>query len=124
MKEPVLLGHHILEILPRLAPILENRHRGLQENAAITLGRLGTHYHAQLAPHFNPYFLNWCVIVAQVRDQNEKSTTFLGACKTLESNPSALLQPQCMIYFLHLCIIWPAIPEMHFTFAKNVISIH
>jgi transportin-1 len=85
----------VAHLLPHLVEIInvENMyHRGrtLQENAAITIGRLGCVCPEELAQHLDKFAGGWCRALRDMRDNLEKESAFLGMCKLVALNPSGV----------------------------------
>jgi len=98
---------NLLRILcrgPELPPISIT----LQENIAITVGRLGcvcpgtpkaieiaSNHTLRLvdviAPHLQLFFLPWCDVVSKIRDNAEKASAFKGICNVIQLNPAAIV---------------------------------
>jgi transportin-1 len=78
-------------LIQRLVPLLNNERislKALHENAAITIGRLGLICPAEVAPYLPHFFRAWCTSLANIRDNMEKESAFMGICSVLEVNPA------------------------------------
>mmetsp|Transcript_9191 Transcript_9191/g.26329 ORF Transcript_9191/g.26329 Transcript_9191/m.26329 type:complete len:907 (-) Transcript_9191:548-3268(-) len=84
-----------LPAVERLVPILAAPHgtmpRSLQENAAITIGRLAWIQPEQLAPHLAHFAAPWFSALRSIRDDVEKEHAFLGVCACLRLNPQGAM---------------------------------
>ncbi|KAJ1560150.1 hypothetical protein HK405_008051 [Cladochytrium tenue] len=83
--------------------------RTLQENAAITIGRLGLVCPAAVAPELENFILGWCEAVANMADNPEKESAFRGMCKMVALNPQGVFNVEvtdafCIQqYLVYLC---------------------
>ncbi|KAJ1917309.1 hypothetical protein H4219_003268 [Mycoemilia scoparia] len=95
------LAPYIQPMLERLLPLLDNPNTPstLAENAAITLGRLGLVAPDSIAPHLHQFALKWCVVLAPVRDNDEKSSAFKGMCHLISQRPQAI--ESAFVPFVH-----------------------
>ncbi|KAJ1673127.1 hypothetical protein EV182_005827 [Spiromyces aspiralis] len=89
-----MLAKYIQPLLERLIPLLNNPRTPstLAENAAITLGRLGLVAAEELAPYLDQFAQSWCMVLAPVRDNDEKSSAFRGFCSLIGQRPQAIEQ--------------------------------
>uniref|UniRef100_A0A7E4UNT7 Transportin-1 n=1 Tax=Panagrellus redivivus TaxID=6233 RepID=A0A7E4UNT7_PANRE len=62
----------------------------LQENCAITLGRIGMCCPTEIAPTLNTFVRQWCFILRTVRDNAEKESAFIGLGMLIRLNPPTL----------------------------------
>lgn len=62
------------------------------ENAAIALGRMGTHLPGVLAPHLPLFFLFWSQYMDGLVENDEKATAFIGMCHIVAANPLVATQ--------------------------------
>jgi transportin-1 len=79
--------------MQRLVPLLNNERislKALHENAAITIGRLGLICPVEVAPYLPHFFRMWCTSLANIRDNLEKESAFMGICRMIEVNPSGV----------------------------------
>lgn len=78
----------------RLVPILVAPHgqmpRSLQENSAITIGRIAWMCPEPIAPHLAHFVGPWCQALRQIRDDIEKEHAFLGLAACIRLNAEVL----------------------------------
>eukprot|EP00732_Lithocolla_globosa_P001503 Lithocolla_globosa_v1_NODE_763_length_3322_cov_30.849403.p1 type:complete len:909 gc:universal NODE_763_length_3322_cov_30.849403:3268-542(-) len=110
---------YIPHSLERLIDILnrEETPRTLQENTAITIGRLGRACPAEVAPSLATFIQSWCKAVRYFRDNHEKASAFDGLCGMIDVNPQGVVKD--FIYFCDALASWnhPP-PELAEKFAK------
>lgn len=81
--EPLYQG--LLTILSR-----EDIPDSVDENAAMSLGRLGTAFAPQLAPHLQQFANLFLASMANIAPNQEKASAFLGFSQIVEQNPRAM----------------------------------
>eukprot|EP00053_Salpingoeca_punica_P016079 m.149929 g.149929 ORF g.149929 m.149929 type:complete len:650 (-) comp16870_c2_seq1:1041-2990(-) len=87
-------------IVEKLVLIIHRPHtpKMLMENIAITLGRLGYVCPAELAPHLRTFIHPWCISLRNIRDNEEKESSFRGVCAMIQLNPAAVVE-----HFVFFC---------------------
>lgn len=82
----------IPELMQRFVDIIGNPRvpKGLQENAAIALGRLGLACPEQLAPHLSAFAEDFLSSIVEVESSEEKATAFKGFSMAVTQNPQAM----------------------------------
>lgn len=82
----------VQELMARFVEILGNPRvpKGLQENAAIALGRLGLGNADQLAPHLATFADEFLNAMTDVDASEEKGTAFKGFSTIVAANPQAM----------------------------------
>ncbi|KAI9360048.1 transportin-1 [Zopfochytrium polystomum] len=108
------LGPEIQPIIPSLLPELVHivrldqrtfaKGRTLQENSAITIGRLGFVCPNVVAPELEHFALGWCYAVSGMVDNSEKESAFRGMCKMVALNPQGVFS--CLPYFCDAIVGW------------------
>jgi hypothetical protein len=90
----------VQELLERLLEIMSNPRvpKGVNENAAVALGRLGIDNHDQLAPHLDKFAQEFLDSMDDVDPSEEKATAFKGFSMVVAQNPQAL-EKQLLHYF-------------------------
>ncbi|KAI7868535.1 armadillo-type protein [Spinellus fusiger] len=85
---------YIEPLLQRLLLVLSNptRQRTLTENAAIAIGRLGLIFPHVVAVHLESFAHAWLIVLAPIRENDEKSSAFSGLCETIKSNPQGIIK--------------------------------
>ena len=80
------------ELLGRCVEIIGNPRipKGVNENAAVALGRLGIENHDQLAPHLQTFAEDFLLSMDDVDASEEKATAFRGFSMTVGQNPQAM----------------------------------
>ena len=80
------------ELMQRFVDIISNPRvpKGLQENAAIALGRLGLASPEQLAPHLTAFAEDFLNSMIEVDASEEKGTAFKGFSMIVAQNPQAM----------------------------------
>lgn len=80
------------ELLQRFVEIMTNPRvpKGLSENAAIALGRLGKENASQLGPSLSTFADEFLSAMADVDPSEEKATAFRGFCMIVSQNPQAM----------------------------------
>jgi transportin-1 len=86
-------------LLAYLARILVNStlSPGLLENTAITIGRLASVCPAEVSEYSDQIAFQWCIYLARIRDNGEKTAAFLGLCLVAQKNPRSFLS--CFVAF-------------------------
>jgi len=94
------MSHYVPMILPSLVFIInrDKTPKTLQENTAITLGRLGLFCAAEVAPALDQFVRPWCLALRNIRDNAEKESAFRGLCFIINVNPAGVIQE-----FIFLC---------------------
>lgn len=79
-------------LMQRFVDIIANPRvpKGLQENAAIALGRLGLACPEQLAPHLGAFAEDFLSSIIEVESSEEKATAFKGFSMAVAQNPQAM----------------------------------
>ena len=79
-------------LMAKLVPILLHPKalRSLNENSAVTIGRLGLVCPDVVAPHLEVFVSSWCGALAEIKDNDEKDSAFRGICMVIKSNPNGL----------------------------------
>ncbi|KAJ9142708.1 Importin subunit beta-2 [Pleurostoma richardsiae] len=87
------------ELLQRCVDIIDNPRvpRGVAENAAIALGRLGLDNHDILAPHLHTFASEFLGLMDDVDASDEKATAFKGFTMIVGHNPQAM--EKCLLHF-------------------------
>ena len=89
-------------LLQRLFPLLVDpeTQESLQENATITIGRLGNACPEILARHLPQFIGPWLEKSTLLRENDEKDTAFQGLCTVIKVNPSGIADVSniCFIY--------------------------
>jgi hypothetical protein len=86
------MGPYIPELLQRCVEIMSNPRvpKGVSENAAIALGRLGLENHELLAPHLPTFAEEFLNAMDDVDASEEKATAFHGFTMVVAQNPQAM----------------------------------
>ncbi|KAI8333104.1 armadillo-type protein [Chlamydoabsidia padenii] len=81
----------IPRLMERLYPILQqvDLPDSLQENAMVTLGRLGIACPSVMATHLPVFIHPWLLKSLTVHEYGEKESAFLGLCEMIKVNPQA-----------------------------------
>lgn len=90
----------VQELLERCLEIMSNPRvpKGVNENAAVALGRLGLENYEQLAPHLDKFAEEFLNAMDDVDPSEEKATAFKGFSMVVGQNPQAL-EKQLLHYF-------------------------
>ncbi|KFD52198.1 hypothetical protein M514_06911 [Trichuris suis] len=89
----------------------------LVENAAIALGRFGLQNADEVAPYVSELLRHWCITMRNIRDNEEKESSFRGLCNVIMANPSAALND--LIFFCDAISSWVTLkPELRDLFVK------
>ncbi|EQC25300.1 hypothetical protein SDRG_16823 [Saprolegnia diclina VS20] len=75
------------------------RNRGLHENCAITIGRLGVVVPKSLAPSLASFAKQWCAALRFVGDATDREHCFTGLCYLVQLNPQGIVQD-----FMTMCV--------------------
>lgn len=84
---------YVEPLLQRLFPLLLDSHPiadSLQENALITIGRLGMACPNLLAPRLPSFIKVWLAKSATLRENEEKDSAFQGLCQVIKVNPEGV----------------------------------
>lgn len=65
--------------------------KGLLENTAITIGRLGYACPVEMAPMLDKFIRPWCLSLRNVSDSDDKDSAFRGICCMIELNPAGIV---------------------------------
>ncbi|KAJ1737218.1 hypothetical protein LPJ72_000673 [Coemansia sp. Benny D160-2] len=97
---------YIGPLLERLVPLLNNVNTQLTlaENAAITIGRLGLVCPAAVAPHLDAFAQRWCIVLAPVKDNEEKASAFRGMMTMIGTNPQGI--SKAFLFFCQAALNW------------------
>jgi transportin-1 len=87
-------------MMTHLVPLINRLqiNRGLLENAAITIGRLGLVAPDVVAVNLEDFIQRWCMALRNVRDDSEKDSAFRGLCQLIKTNPRGVIK-----HFLLVC---------------------
>ncbi|KAJ3849043.1 armadillo-type protein [Lentinula lateritia] len=79
-------------LISRLIPILRhpNSPRSIDENAAISIGRIGLMHPSIVAPHLSEFSEAWCHALCQSQEGEEKDSAFRGLCAMVQVNPAGI----------------------------------
>ncbi|ESO02172.1 hypothetical protein HELRODRAFT_65501 [Helobdella robusta] len=93
-------------VLDRLIAIINrpNTTKTLLENTAITIGRLGLVCPDVVAPALQQFIRPWCSSLRNIRDNDEKDSSFRGVCAMINLNPSGVVQD--FIFFCDAVASW------------------
>ncbi|ORY98161.1 armadillo-type protein [Syncephalastrum racemosum] len=84
---------YVEPLLQRLFPLLLDGHPvadSLQENALITIGRLGMACPSLLATRLPSFIKVWLAKSANLRENEEKDSAFQGLCQVIKINPEGV----------------------------------
>ncbi|KAI9501562.1 hypothetical protein GGI25_004044 [Coemansia spiralis] len=97
---------YVNPLLERLVPLLNNQNTPvtLVENAAITIGRLGLVCPSTVAPHLEAFAQRWCMVLASVKDNEEKSSAFQGLMTMIGTNPQGI--SKAFLFFCQAALNW------------------
>ncbi|KAK3359879.1 armadillo-type protein [Lasiosphaeria hispida] len=118
------------EMLQRCVEIIANPRvpKGVNENAAIALGRLGLENYELLAPHLSKFADEFLNSMDEVDPSEEKATAFKGFSLTVAQNPQAI--ENVLLHFFtaiaryrDLKLRTPVKSELHDIF-QNVLNIY
>jgi HEAT repeat protein len=86
------MAPYIPELLQRFVEILSNPRvpRGVSENAAIALGRLGTDNYELLGPHLQSFAADFLTAMDDIDPSEEKATAFKGFSMIVGQNPQSI----------------------------------
>jgi len=102
--------------------------KGLQENAAIALGRLGLASPEQLAPHLTAFAEDFLNSMIEVDASEEKGTAFKGFSMIVAQNPQAM-EKSLKDYFISIAryedmnLRSPIKQELHEIF-QNILNVY
>lgn len=84
------LKPYLSSIIPSLIRLVNSTgsEQTVLENAAITLGRLGTFCAGELSQHLAEYSFSWSKYMKYLEPNEEKETAFKGMCNTVAANPT------------------------------------
>ncbi|KIJ51420.1 hypothetical protein M422DRAFT_158398 [Sphaerobolus stellatus SS14] len=105
-------------LLHRLVPCLlqPKAPRSLQENAAVTIGRIGLVQPETVAPQLEVFAEQWCQALMEIRDNEEKDSAFRGFCTLVRINPQGISKVNGFFWFCNSIAQWnnptPELNEM------------
>ncbi|KAK3370133.1 armadillo-type protein [Podospora didyma] len=121
---------YVPEMFQRLVDIVGNPRvpRGVLENAAIALGRLGINNPEVLAPQLREWAEDFLSAMEEIDPSEEKATAFLGFSRVVAQNPEAIetsLQSffSAIARYRDLKLQTPVKTELHNVF-QNVLNIY
>jgi transportin-1 len=93
-------------VLSQLIAIINrpNTPKTLLENTAITIGRLGLVCPDEVATVLQHFIRQWCTSLRNIRDNDEKDSSFRGICAMINLNPNGVVQD--FIYFCDAVASW------------------
>lgn len=117
---------YVLDMLQRCVEIMSNPRvpKGVNENAAVALGRLGLDNYEMLAPHLDKFAEEFLDSMDDVDPSEEKATAFRGFSMVVGANPMAL-EKVLLHYFTAIArypdlrLVTPCHRELHEVF-QNV----
>lgn len=100
------MKQYINLVLQQLITIINRPHtpKTLQENTAITIGRLGLVCPQEVAPLLPQFIQKWCTSLRNIRDNEEKDSAFRGICNMIGINPGGVVQD--FIFFCDAVASW------------------
>ncbi|PAA65300.1 hypothetical protein BOX15_Mlig026208g1, partial [Macrostomum lignano] len=107
---------YVEKIIDPLTDIINrtNTPKTLQENTAITIGRLGLVCPMEVAPYMSRFLRQWCLSLRNIRDNEEKDSAFRGICNLINIKPDVVVNE--FIYFCDSVASWsepqPDLKEM------------
>ncbi|RMJ14477.1 hypothetical protein CDV36_005838 [Fusarium kuroshium] len=130
MQHKSNMGPWVQELLERFVEIITNPRvpKGLSENAAMALGRLGLDNSEQLGPALGTFSEEWISLMDEVEATEEKATAFKGFSMVVGRNPQAM-EKVLLDYFTAIAryrdmsLKSPIRQELHDVF-QNVINIY
>ncbi|KAM7208831.1 importin subunit beta-2 [Naviculisporaceae sp. PSN 640] len=92
MQYKTEMAPYVPELLQRCVEIMTNPNvpKGVSENAAIALGRLGLDHYALLAPHLPNFAEDFLDSMDEVDPSEEKATAFKGFSMVVAQNPQSI----------------------------------
>jgi transportin-1 len=95
---PLVLSHLVV-IINR-----PNTPKTLLENTAITIGRLGLVCPQEVSPMLQEFIRPWCTSLRNIRDNEEKDSSFRGVCTMININPNGVVRD--FIFFCDAVASW------------------
>lgn len=94
------MSPYVSELLQRCVEIISNPRvpKGVNENAAVALGRLGIDNYDQLGPHLQTFAADFLTSMDDVDPSEEKATAFKGFSMVVGQNPQAM-EPVLIHFF-------------------------
>ncbi|KAK5656181.1 hypothetical protein OQA88_4941 [Cercophora sp. LCS_1] len=130
MQYQKAMAPFVPELLQRCVEIITNPRvpKGVNENAAIALGRLGLENHDLLAPHLQTFAEEFLNSMDEVDPSEEKATAFKGFSLTIAQNPQAIEHVLLRFFvaiarYEDLKLRTPVKSELHDVF-QNVLNIY
>ncbi|TPX08759.1 uncharacterized protein E0L32_009821 [Thyridium curvatum] len=124
------MAPYVQELLQRCVEIISNPRvpKGVNENAAIALGRLGLENYEQLAPHLPTFAEEFLNSMDDVDPSEEKATAFRGFTMVVGQNPQAM--ESVLLHYFNAIARYrdiklrnPAKHELHDVF-QNAINVY
>lgn len=123
------LAPFVPELLQRCAEIISNPAvpPGVNENAAIALGRLGLYNYDILAPHLAKFAEEFLGAMEEIEPSDEKATAFKGFAMVVAQNPQAMEKTLLRFFtaiarYQDLNLQNPAKQELHEVFQNVSLS--
>eukprot|EP01132_Coremiostelium_polycephalum_P002456 gene2456-3033_t len=89
-------------LIPNVIKI--NLNRNLQENTAITIGRLGLVSPQEVSARLDEFIQGWCMAIRRKRDGMEKDSAFRGMWMLISNNPNGGLKH--LVYICDAIASW------------------
>lgn len=104
------MGQYLDSLYQALVAILSTERvpDSVNENSAITIGRLGIGCETQLAPHLAEFAEYYLRSMAKVEFSREKASSFLGFNRIVQQNPKAM--ESCLSDYFHAIALCPSKP--------------
>ncbi|KAK1770568.1 importin subunit beta-2 [Phialemonium atrogriseum] len=124
------MAPYVPELLQRCVEIMSNPRvpKGVSENAAVALGRLGIDNYDQLGPHLQTFAADFLSAMDDVDPSDEKATAFKGFSMVVGQNPQSM-EKDLLHYFTSIAryqdlkLRNPIRQELHEVF-QNVINVY
>ncbi|EGC40393.1 hypothetical protein DICPUDRAFT_44597 [Dictyostelium purpureum] len=106
LRMPEEVKPFVPNILDRLIANINkiNLNRGVLENTAVTLGRLGLVSAPDIAPNVDKFIQCWCMAIRRKTDDVEKDSAFRGMWLVINNNPNGALRH--LVYICDAVASW------------------
>ncbi|KAM9983707.1 hypothetical protein ACTFIY_000421 [Dictyostelium cf. discoideum] len=94
-----------------------NLNRGVLENTAVTIGRLGIVSPADISPFVDKFIQCWCMAIRRKTDDIEKDSAFRGMWLIINNNPNGALRH--LVYICDAVASWDKMqPDLYEAYFK------
>ncbi|VVT56628.1 uncharacterized protein SAPINGB_P005185 [Magnusiomyces paraingens] len=108
LKDGDALKPYVEALFTRLWEVLDSNTAisTVWENAATAIGRMGQAVPEMLGPHVGLIIYKWCYHIAEMGENEEKDSAYLGMCKIVQANPGGISNEQHLLKLIELLALY------------------